>query len=490
MFTVLMILVPLAGGLLVMALPERAARLASALVAAVTGLVAIWVAAVWNAGPVSRFDFLLPWVPDWGLAFSLGLDGLSLPLVLLTVVVAPVALLAATRRTERRSPILYGLILAMEAGLIGVFAARDAIVFYLFWELALVPVYFIAAFWGGEKRVPVTLKFFVFTVVGSLFMLFGILFVHGYTPDAHSFALASFYAAQLPIGAAPWIMACFALAFAIKMPLFPVHTWQSDTYNEAPAAGSILLAALMAKMGLYGALRWMLPVFPEAFGSLQVVFIAIGVVGVVWGSVVALAQKDMKRLLAWSSFSHTGLMAAGIFAVSFGSGMIGLQGGIVQMVAHGLSIAGLFLAVDILESQTGGRQIGAVSGLAHRNGPFAVLFVILMLSAIGLPLTGGFVGEFLLLLSLSKVGLWWALAGGVGVILGAVLYLQWVRKTFLGPAPAKVAAFAMKPSEAIALGALALGGLVLGIYPKPLLELAGPALQGIYEGIYQLMGAR
>ncbi|MEI6385603.1 MAG: NADH-quinone oxidoreductase subunit M [Spirochaetota bacterium] len=482
MVTLLLILIPLVGGLMVMALPEKGARVVAALVAGITALVALGVASVWSALPAASFDFLLDWVPAWGLSFSLGLDGLSLPLILLTIVVAPVALIVSMRRDERRSPVLYGLILAMEAGLVGVFAARDAVVFYLFWELALVPVYFIAAFWGGEKRVPVTLKFFVYTVVGSLFMLFGIIYIHGFTPGAHSFALSSFYSAQLPEAASPWILACFALAFAIKMPLFPFHTWQSDTYNEAPAAGTILLAALMAKMGLYGAIRWMLPVFPTAFAAWQTIFISLGVIGVVWGSLVALAQKDMKRLLAWSSFSHTGLMAAGVFSL----GMLGLQGGIVQMIAHGLSIAGLLLAVDIFESQAGSRQIGAVSGLAHRNGAFATLFVLLALSAIGLPLTGGFVGEFLLLLSLSKLGLWWALAGGLGVILGAVLYLQWIRKSLLGAVPTNVTAFRMKPSEAGALTVLALGGLALGIYPKPLLELSAPAL----EAIFHIMGAK
>ncbi|HUX40767.1 MAG TPA: NADH-quinone oxidoreductase subunit M [Rectinemataceae bacterium] len=482
MVTLLLILLPLVGGLLVMALRESAARAVASIVALATALVAIGAAAAWGSGAGLHYGLSLDWIPSWGISFSLGLDGLSLPLVLLTVLVAPVALILATRNEGRRSPILYGLILAMEAGLVGVFAARDAVVFYLFWELALVPVYFIAGFWGGEKRVPVTLKFLVYTVAGSLFMLFGILYVHAFTAAPQGFSLSAFYSASLPPGAAPWILAAFAVAFAIKMPLFPFHTWQSDTYHEAPASGSLLLAALMAKMGLYGVMRWMLPVFPTAFAGLQPLFIALGVVGVVWGSLVALAQKDMKRLLAWSSFSHTGLMAAGVFSL----GIIGFQGGVLQMVAHGLSIAGLFLAVDIFESRTGGRQIGTVGGLAHRNGAFAVLFVLLALSAFGLPLTAGFAGEFLLLISLSKVSLWWALGGGIGVILGAVLYLQWIRKSFLGPEPKEVAAFKLKPSEAGALGVLALAGIVLGVYPKPLLELARPTL----DALLNVIGAR
>jgi len=482
MLTLLLILIPLAGGLLVMAFRESAARAISTLVAALTILVAFWACLSWGGGPGLRFGLSLAWVPTWGISFSIGLDGLSLPLVLLTVLIAPVALILAFRHVDRRSSILYGLILAMEAGLIGVFAARDAVVFYLFWELALVPVYFIAGFWGGEKRVPVTLKFLVYTVAGSLFMLFGILYVHAYTSAPQGFSLSSFYTAQLPPAAAPWILAAFAVAFAIKMPIFPFHTWQSDTYHEAPASGTILLAALMAKMGLYGVMRWMLPMFPASFYALQPVFLALGVIGVVWGSLVALAQDDMKRLLAWSSFSHTGLMAAGVFSL----GIIGFQGGVVQMVAHGLSIAGLFLAVDIFESHAGTRRIGAISGIAHRNGAFAVLFVLLALSAIGLPLTAGFAGEFLLLLSLSKVGLWWAFAGGLGVILGAVLYLQWIRRSFLGPEPAAVPAFRLRPTEAGALGVLAVSGLVLGVYPKPLIELSRPAL----DAILQLIGAR
>ena len=482
MLTLLLILIPLAGGLLAMTLRESAARAVSALAAAATAVLAFVAAAFLGGGASPGFGLDLAWVPAWGMSFSLGLDGLSLPLILLTVIIVPIALILAAREEKRRSPVLYGLILAMEAGLVGVFAARDAIVFYLFWELALVPVYFIAGFWGGEKRVPVTLKFLVYTVAGSLFMLFGILYVHAFTPAPQGFSLSAFYSATLPAESAPWILAAFAVAFAIKMPLFPFHTWQSDTYHEAPASGTVLLAALMAKMGHYGVMRWMLPVFPTSFAGLQPIFLAIGVVGVVWGSLVALAQKDMKRLLAWSSFSHTGLMAAGVFSL----GIIGFQGGVMQMVAHGLSIAGLFLAVDMFEAQSGGRKIGTITGFAHRNGAFAVLFVLLALSAIGLPLTAGFAGEFLLLISLSKVSLWWALAGGLGIILGAVLYLQWIRRSFLGPAPAEVKAFKMKPVEAGALGFLAVAGLVLGIYPKPLLDLSRPTL----DAILQLIGAR
>lgn len=482
MVTLLLILIPLVGGLLAMTLREGAARAVAYLTAAVEIALAVFVAASWGLGSFVQFNFAVDWVPAWGISFDIGLDGLSLPLVLLTVIVSPVALILASRRWERQNSILYGLILAMEAGLVGVFAARDAIVFYLFWELAIVPVYFIAGFWGGEKRVPVTLKFLVYTVAGSLFMLFGILFVHAYTPGTHGFSLVDFYSASLPAGAAPWVLMAFAIAFAIKMPIFPFHTWQSDTYHEAPAAGTVLLAALMAKMGLYGVLRWLLPVFPTSVAAWQPLFLALGVIGVVWGSLAALAQTDMKRLLAWSSFAHTGLMAAGIFSL----GIVGMQGGVVQMVAHGLSIAGLFLAVDIFETQAGGRRIGDVVGLAHRNGAFAALFVILALSAIGLPLTAGFAGEFLLLLGLSSVGIWWAVAGGLGVILGAVLYLQWIRKSMLGPAPANVPAFRLSIPEGGALGFLAVAGLVLGVYPKPLLELSRPAL----EAILQLFGAR
>lgn len=482
MLTLLLILIPLLGGLILLAVREKSARqIAPAISLATLALAtATWVLSGRGDGMLFTLD--VPWVPVWGIAFRLGLDGISMPLILLVGVITPVALLLASRRTDNRSAALYALILAMEAGLMGVFAARDAVVFYLFWELALVPVYFIAAFWGGEKRVAVTLKFLIYTVAGSLFMLFGILYVYTYTLLPHSFSLESFYTAALPSGSEVWLLLAFFVAFAIKMPVFPFHTWQSDTYHEAPAAGTVLLAALMAKMGVYGVIRWMLPVLPSAATFWQPVLMGLSVTGIVWGSLAALAQSDMKRLLAWSSFSHTGLMAAGVFSL----GAAGLQGSVVQMVAHGLSIAGLFLAVDMIETHTGSRRIGAISGLAHRNGTFAVLFVILALSAIGLPLTAGFVGEFLLLLAVSKIALVYALLGGVGVILGAVLYLQWIRRTFLGPKPADVADFKMGRWEGFALGALALGSLVLGVFPKPILEGSAPAL----SAILQLLAAR
>lgn len=465
-----------------MAFKEKIARYVAPAVALFTLIHAVMAWALGGGTDGIRHTLDLPWVPVWGIAFRIGLDGISLPLVLLVALVTPVALLLAWRRAQQRSAALYGLILAMEAGLMGVFAARDAIVFYLFWELALVPVYFIAAFWGGEKRVAVTLKFLIYTVAGSLFMLFGILYVYTYTLLPHSFSLESFYTAALPSGSEVWVLLAFFVAFAIKMPVFPFHTWQSDTYHEAPTAGTVLLAALMAKMGVYGVIRWLLPVLPSAAGFWQPLLLGLSIAGVVWGSIVALAQTDMKRLLAWSSFSHTGLMAAGVFTL----GAVGLQGSVIQMVAHGLSIAGLFLAVDMIEAHTGNRRIGSISGLAHRNGAFATLFVILSLSAIGLPLTAGFVGEFLLLLGVSKVALVWALLGATGVILGAVLYLQWIRRTFLGAKPADVSDFKMGGWEGLTLGTLAVLSIVLGVFPKPVMDLSAPAV----NAILQLLSAR
>ncbi|MBN8216744.1 MAG: NADH-quinone oxidoreductase subunit M [Spirochaetes bacterium] len=477
MHSLILVVFPLLAGLAVLFLKEAPARRLAVVTVALEALFAIVLAALFGRGDTVHYALDLPWVPAWGISFRLGLDGISLVLVLLTVLVTPVALLLAARNPATRTPVFYALVLAVETGLLGVFAARDAIVFYLFWELALVPVYFIAAIWGGEKRVAVTLKFFIYTVVGSLLMLFGILYVYFYTLLPHSFSLEAFYTASLPGDAAIWLFACFFAAFAVKMPVFPFHTWQSDTYHEAPAAGTVLLAALMAKMGAYGAMRWLLPVLPDGMHAWQWVVLALSLIGVVWGSIIALTQKDMKRLLAWSSFAHTGLIAAGIFSLSFA----GLQGAVVQMAAHGIAIAALFLVVDIVETRTGSRAIGQVGGLAHRAPLLAVVFMFALLSAIGLPLTAGFVGEFQLLYGVAQQGLAWALPGLVGVVLGAVYMLQWFRKTMLGDAPAGSPAFAPTGVETTVLVSSAALLVFFGVWPKWLMDWSGPAVDALVQ---------
>lgn len=478
MLSLSLVLFPLLVGLGILFLNENRARKVAFAAVLLEAAFALVLAGLFGRGDSVHYALDVPWVPAWGISFRLGIDGISLVLVLLTALVTPVALLLAARNSGTRAPVLYALILAVEAGLLGVFAARDAVVFYLFWELALVPVYFIAAFWGGEKRVAVTLKFFIYTVVGSLLMLFGILYVYFYTLLPHSFSLEAFYTASLPGDAPIWLFACFFAAFAVKMPIFPFHTWQSDTYHEAPAAGTVLLAALMAKMGAYGAMRWLLPVLPDGVHAWQWIAMSLSLVGVVWGSIIALTQTDMKRLLAWSSFAHTGLIAAGIFSLTYS----GLQGAVVQMAAHGIAIAALFLVVDIIESRAGSRIIGQTGGLAHRSPLLSVLFMLLLLSGIGLPLTAGFIGEFQLLYGLSQVALAWALPGLVGVVLGAVYMLQWYRKTMLGAAmPAGASAFAPTKAETTALVAAAALLVFFGVWPRWLLDWTGPAVDALVQ---------
>ncbi len=425
-----------------------------------------------------------PWIPSLGVNFSFSLDGLSLLLVLLTTFLTPIIILASSRFQSRRLNIYFGLILMMEMALIGVFTARDGLAFYLFWELALIPVYFITAIWGGTNRIRVTFKFFIYTLSGSLVMLVALIYVYFQTPYPHSFDFQALYHASMTIEAQRWVFAAFFLAFAIKIPIFPFHTWQPDTYTEAPAAGSMLLAGIMLKMGLYGILRLMIPICPLAFYDLGLPAILLSVAGILYASVIALRQKDLKRLVAYVSIAHVGLIAAGLFSLSD----IALQGAVIQLFSHGINVVGLFILIDILENRFQTRRIDHLGGIAHAMPRFAIVFMIMLLGSIALPLTNGFVGEFLLLLGLFQYNPWIAAAAGSTIIFGAVYMLWMYQRVMLGNLPEKLALKAadLDLREMFTLIPLVVLVLWIGWYPKLFLQLAEPAIRTIMNIAFAL----
>jgi len=417
-----------------------------------------------------QFERRVAWIPSMGVQLHVGIDGISLPLVLLTNGLVPLIILSTYRYAYRGG--FYALVLFMQTGLLLVFTALDAFVFYVGWEIALIPIYFICALWGGENRIRVNLKFFIYTFFGSLFMLAAIIYLHLQVPSG-DYALTSFYELSLDMTTQRWIFWAFFLAFAIKMPLFPFHTWQPDTYTEAPTAGTMLLAGIMLKMGVYGAIRWLIPVVPLGFAAYGQIALILCVAGIVYASVIAFKQQDVKRLVAYSSIAHVGLIGAGIFAWN----VQGVQGAMIQMINHGISVVGLFFILDILAQRLGTRDLGAMGGIAKPAPVLAIFFLIIVMGAVGLPLTNGFVGEFLLLIGVYEYGIWYALFGGLTLILGAVYMLRMYQKAMLGETNPQTSGFEdVKGTEWLVLAVVVVLIIGIGVYPEPLLHISEAAV--------------
>jgi NADH-quinone oxidoreductase subunit M len=371
----------------------------------------------------------------------------------------------------------FALILTMQFALLGVFMAMDGLLYYIFWELALIPIYFIALNWGGPNRVPVTLKFFIYTLAGSLLMLFGFIMLYWYNP-AHSFDIRELYSSAVSSKNQSWLFWMFFLAFAIKIPIVPFHTWQPDTYKEAPTQGTMLLSGIMLKMGTYSLIRWLLPVLPLGVAQWGPLAITLCVVGIVYASIIAIKQKNLKNLLAYSSIAHVGLISAGIFALN----MRGFQGSVVQMFAHGINVVGLFYCADIIYNRTGSQDVYGLGGIRNIAPQFATAFMVIVLGSIALPLTNGFIGEFLLLYGVYEYNTWLSVFAGLTVILGAVYMLRMYKKIMLGPTSIKAEGFIdLMWNEKLALGIIVVVIVVMGIYPKPVFDLAEPALQLIFN---------
>ncbi|MCB0529579.1 MAG: NADH-quinone oxidoreductase subunit M, partial [Saprospiraceae bacterium] len=342
------------------------------------------------------------------------------------------------------------------------------LVFYVFYELALIPIYFICAIWGGQDRIRITLKFFIYTFIGSLFMLVSLLYVYLQTPGEHSFAWEALMRVQLTPEAANWVMLGFFLAFAVKMPVFPFHTWQPDTYTASPTGGTMLLAGIMLKMGVYGVIRWMVPLASEAMHFWTPVFIVLAVTGIVYASIIAVKQSDLKRLIAYSSIAHVGLIAAGVLAWN----KAGVQGSLIQMLNHGINVIGLFFVVDLIERRLGTRTLADMGGIAKAAPVFAALFMIVMLGSVAVPLTNGFPGEFLLLNGVWNYNVWLGGVAGLTIIFGAVYMLRAYGLAVFGEANEETARFAdVDTREWIVLGVIAALVLVLGFFPGIVLNL-------------------
>jgi len=429
-------------------------------------------------GPLS---FSMPWIPQLGTEFSLRADGMSAMLCLLTGIVMPVVIIANWNKEVESPWSFYGLMLLSQAGITGVFLAYDALLFYVFWELALIPVYFLCSRWGGEKRVPVTFKFFVYTFLGSLLMLAGLIYLAALNPGANSYSWSSIAraGASLPPETQSWLFWLIFIAFAIKMPIFPFHTWQPDTYEQSPTPVTIILSALMVKMGMFAVIRWLFPVVPDGVAFWADTIIILSIIGIVYASFLAIVQTDLKRLVAYSSIAHMGLMSAAAFANT----EVGMHGLMVQMFNHGINITGMWLLVSMVENRWGTRDMTKLGGMATAAPQMAIALVLISLANIALPLTNGFIGEFMLFHGIFQSGsaynITFMAVAGLGIILGAVYTLNMVQKTAFGNSTPMVVAKDMTMNESVAMALIVVLVIFLGVYPKPLLELTSSAAQMI-----------
>jgi len=472
MIALLLILIPLLSGLISFFIKNERDAKSWSLFASILTLVAAF-AGVYNFFGVDKLSFDESWLPALGSRFSIGLDGMGKMLCLLNAIAFPIVFASVYKNTYKKPGSFYALMLLMQTGLMGVFLATDCLLFYFFWELALIPAYFLCSSWGGEKRIQVTFKFFIYTFTGSLLMLVGILFLYFKTPN-HSFALQAFYHIKLSTGQENFLFWLFFIAFAIKMPVFPFHTWQPDTYEQAPTAVTMILSGVMAKMGLFGVIRWLIPMFPHAAMHYSHLIIILCIIGMLYASLIAIRQNDLKRLIAYSSIAHIGLMCAAIFS----SQQVGMQGVMIQMFNHGMNVIGLWIVADVIETQLSTRKFSELGGLAQRAPALAILLVVMALANIALPLTNAFIGEFMMFNGLFRYNVWIAAIGGISIILAAVYTLNMIQKVFYGnTSVATDGAYDITTGTKIMLTVLVIVVVVLGVYPQPMLQLTSDTVQ-------------
>lgn len=444
----------------------------------VTLVISVFVLFQYLADPAGYPIFHPSFFHQLGIEFSLGLDGLSMLLVLLTTFLVPLIILSGFWSGEGKRNSFYALILLMEMALIGVFTTTDVLMFYIFWEIALIPIFFVSILWGGQNARAITFKFFMYTLVGGLLMLVAIVFLYVQTPGEHTFSFAAFYKVVLTPASQKWLFLAFFLAFAIKMPIFPFHTWQPDLYFTAPTQGTMLLAGIMLKMGVYGLLRFVLPLFPDALNEMALFAILLSITGIVYASVIAIRQKELKRLIAYSSIAHVGLIAAGVFTRTFN----GLEGAMIQMLSHGVNIFGLFYCYEIIVRRTKTGEIASLGGIAGKAPLFAIFFMIILLGSISLPLTNNFIGEFLLLLGLFEYNGYLAAVAGLTIVFSAVYMLWMYQRTMYGETKEATVGFTdITKQEMMVLLPVVFIILWAGIYPNLFLEIAEPAVKSLLK---------
>ena len=480
------IFAPLVGAVVVGFVPSRSLGLLRTFALAttiLTFLTSVGMLVNFETGrPGFQMTTSLNWIPEWGVGYKIGIDGVSLWLVMLTTFLMPLAVLASWSITKRAKT-YFMFLLALQTGMIGVFSALDMFLFYLFWEATLVPMYFLIGMWGYERRIYAAMKFFLFTLVGSLLMLAGILFLYFAGGGDPTFDYQELLGTPLALDTQRLLFLAFFASFAVKVPLVPFHTWLPDAHTEAPTAGSVMLAAVLLKMGAYGLIRFAIPFFPDAARELVPLVMTLAIVGILYGALVALVQKDLKRLIAYSSVAHLGFVILGTFVGT----LQGMSGGILQMVNHGLSTGALFMLVGALYDRRHTRLIADYGGLARSVPIMSGIFLLVALSSLGLPALNGFVGEFLILLGTFFGYRWWVIPAAFGIVLAAI-YLLWAYQRVFHGEPATEANRAMTDlnlRELVMLAPLLALIIFIGVYPKPFLDRIEPSADRLVRQLQQ-----
>jgi NADH-quinone oxidoreductase subunit M len=490
----LLVWLPVADGILTLALGDRrvqAARWTALVVSLATFAASLPLWFRFTTG-TAAFQFVerAPWIPTFHADYHLGVDGISMPLILLTTFITVPVVIAAWTVVTQRIAQYFAAFLIMEGLMIGTFAAMDSLLFYFFWEAMLIPMFLIIGIWGGPRRIYATIKFFLYTFLGSVFMLVALIYMYLKIGD---YSIQAFQALPLSAVEQRWIFLAFLAAFAVKVPMWPVHTWLPDAHVEAPTGGSVVLAAIMLKMGGYGLLRFSLPMTPDASREFDWLLISLSLIAVVYIGFVAMVQQDMKKLIAYSSVAHMGFVTLGAFLAwdivaatgkVQGAGM-GLDGAMVQMISHGFISGALFLCVGVMYDRVHSREISAYGGVVNTMPKFAAFMVLFALANTGLPGTSGFVGEFLVILASFKASFWYALAAATTLVLSAAYTLWLVKRVIFGPVGNHHVAELtdLNGREFLILAALAVFVLLLGLWPAPLLEVIGPSTQHLVEQI-------
>jgi NADH-quinone oxidoreductase subunit M len=484
----ILLLLPVAGAAVVLLIPREHTGTLFFVALTASLLNFLWSLKILAGFDAARGEMQLieriPWMPAFGIEYLLGIDGISLFLVLLTTLLMPIALLASWPIKDKAKEYLISMLL-LEIGMLGAFIALDLVLFYVFWEVMLVPMYFLIGVWGGPRRIYAAVKFVIFTMAGSLLMLVAIIYLatrYAQENQAVTFNLLRLYDFRLSPSEQMWLFLAFALSFSIKVPLFPLHTWLPDAHVEAPTAGSVILAGILLKLGTYGFLRFALPLFPDAALASAPYFVALAVIGIVYGAAVAMMQADIKKLVAYSSVSHLGFVMLGLFALN----MQGVQGSIYQMLNHGLSTGALFLLVGMIYERRHSRLIDDFGGLWRQLPVFSAILMLVTFSSIGLPGLNGFIGEFLILLGAFSVSPGWTALAATGLILGAVYMLWMFRRVIFGPLvhPENQRLQDLNGRELLIMAPIIALIIVMGVYPQPFLDRMRPSVDFTLRKIF------
>ena len=489
----LVIWLPIIGGLVVLAVGAKennsAARWSALVVSVITFLVSVPLFTAFDTSTAAmQFEERTSWIPAFNVYYHLGVDGISMPLILLTTFITVLVVVAGWEVIQKKVSQYMAAFLIMEGMMNGVFAALDGVLFYVFWEAMLIPMFLVIGIWGGPRRVYATLKFFLYTFFGSVFLLVALIYLHFQTD---SFGILDFHDVKIGLDAQILIFLAFLIAFAVKIPMWPVHTWLPDAHVEAPTGGSVILAAIMLKLGAYGFLRFMLPITPDASSELTWMIVGMSLIAVVYIALIALVQEDMKKLVAYSSISHMGFVTLGFFLVygiytktgDVAGAALGMEGAMVQMISHGFISGAMFLCIGVMYDRMHSRQISDYGGVVNTMPTFAAFMVLFAMANAGLPGTSGFVGEFMVILSAFQANFWYAFLAATTLILGAAYTLWMVKRVIFGDIKnERVAALKdINAREGMVLGSLAFFTLLLGIWPAPLLDVMHATVDNLLQ---------